>query len=197
MSAARVQLATGPVSWGVDFADAPGNPDWRLVLDEIAASGFRATELGPVGYLPEDEPSLRRALDERGLVVNGSFLFQPLHDPRRREQVLAVARRTCAAIAAAGGRFLVVLDLVDPERPRPPAVATSPRACRKRAGRGCSTGSVPSRSWRGATTGCGRSSIRTRAATSSSRTRSSACCATATSTSASTAVTPRSPASIH
>jgi inosose dehydratase len=112
----RLRLATGPVSWGVDFADAAGNPPWEHVLDEIAASGFSGTELGPVGYLPEEPIALRGAIDARGLSVGGSFVFQPLHDPARRAEVLAVTRRTCAAIAAAGGAHLVVIDLVTPER---------------------------------------------------------------------------------
>jgi inosose dehydratase len=112
----HLRLATGPVSWGVDFADGPGNPDWRHVLDEIAASGYRFTELGPVGYLPTEGGALRGVLEERGLSVGGSFLFEPLHDAERRAAVLAQARRTCTAIAAAGGGFLVVLDLVSPER---------------------------------------------------------------------------------
>jgi inosose dehydratase len=116
MSGLRLRLATGPVSWGVDFADDPANPPWERVLDEIARSGFRATELGPVGYLPEDPIALRSAISGRGLAVGGSFLFQPLYDPHRRAEVLAVARRTCAAIAAAGGEHLVVLDLVSPDR---------------------------------------------------------------------------------
>jgi inosose dehydratase len=112
----RLRLATGPVSWGIDFADDPANPPWEVVLDEIARSGFRGTELGPVGYLPEDPAALRAAIDARGLAVGGSFLFQPLHDPGRRAEVLAVAQRTCRAIAAAGGEHLVLLDLVSPER---------------------------------------------------------------------------------
>jgi inosose dehydratase len=112
----RLRLATGPVSWGVDVADAPGNPPWEDVLDEIALSGFTGTELGPVGYLPEEPVRLRAAIESRGLSVGGSFVFQPLSDPAARDAVLAVARRTCAAIAAAGGAHLVVIDLVSPER---------------------------------------------------------------------------------
>ena len=118
-----VRLATGPVSWGVDFADAPSNPPWAQVLDEVERSGFRLLELGPVGYLPEDPPTLRRELARRGLEATGSFVFQPLHERRRLTEILAITRRTCAAIAAAGGRFLVVIDLVAPER-----VATAGRS---------------------------------------------------------------------
>jgi inosose dehydratase len=109
-----VRLATAPVSWGVDFADAPGNPSWARVLDEIARSGFEWIELGPVGYLPEAPDEL----SARGLRACGSFVFQPLHDRSRLSEILAVTRRTCRAIAAAGGRRLVVIDLVVDERAR-------------------------------------------------------------------------------
>jgi inosose dehydratase len=116
MSTAAVRLGTGPVSWGVDFADAPQNPPWQQVLDEIAASGFALTELGPVGYLPEDPDRLGEELRRRGLGVAGSFLFQPLHDPSSIHQMLKVARRTCALISGVGGRFLVIIDEVSAVR---------------------------------------------------------------------------------
>jgi inosose dehydratase len=118
-----VRLATGPVSWGVDFADAPTNPPWSLVLDDIARSGFEFLELGPIGYLPEQPQVLRTELERRRLRATASFVFQPLHERRRLTEILAVTRRTCSAIAAAGGRFLVVIDLVTPER-----VATAGRS---------------------------------------------------------------------
>ncbi|MBA2513741.1 MAG: TIM barrel protein [Solirubrobacterales bacterium] len=105
-----VRLATGPVTWGVDFADTPGNPPWERVLDEIAASGLDALELGPLGYLPEEPAVLRSALDSRGLSAVGSFVFEDLHDPTQAEPILAIARRACAAICAAGGRVLVIID---------------------------------------------------------------------------------------
>jgi inosose dehydratase len=105
-----IRLATGPVTWGVDFADAPGNPPWPLVLDEIAASGVGALELGPVGYLPEAPGELRAALTARDLTAVGSFVFEDLHDPTRRWAIASVAERACAAVAAAGGRVLVIID---------------------------------------------------------------------------------------
>jgi inosose dehydratase len=114
----NLRLATGPVSWGVDFADSPHNPPWERVLDEIARSGFRYIELGPIGYLPEDPARLRAELEGRGLGVGGSFVFQPFHDPERLPEVLHVTRRTCRAIAGAGGGHLVIIDLVAPERVR-------------------------------------------------------------------------------
>jgi inosose dehydratase len=111
-----MRLATGPVTWGVDFADAPGNPPWALVLDEIAASGLGALELGPVGYLPEDADTLRAALGSRGLAAVGSFVFEDLNTPANAGAVLATARRACAAIRAAGGTVLSIIDRPDGER---------------------------------------------------------------------------------
>jgi inosose dehydratase len=106
----RLRLGTGPVSWGVDFADDPHNPPWAEVLDGIAAAGLRWTELGPLGYLPEEPAELLAALRQRGLAVAGSFIFQPLHDRAARDEILDVAQRTCGLIAAAGGTHLVVID---------------------------------------------------------------------------------------
>jgi inosose dehydratase len=118
-----ISLATGPVSWGVDFAGAPGNPPWEQVLDEIAASGVAGLELGPIGYLPEDPGALRAALGERGLTAVGSFVFDDFHDPARIPDALAAARRACRAIAAAGGAVLVVID-----RPGAQRAATAGRS---------------------------------------------------------------------
>jgi inosose dehydratase len=106
-----VELGTGPVSFGVDFADAPDNPDWRTVLDGIAAAGYRWTELGPIGYLPEE---LGPELDARGLDLTAGFVFEPLHDA----QATAVARAVAARVARLGGHFLVVIDAVSDDRAR-------------------------------------------------------------------------------
>jgi inosose dehydratase len=113
---AALELATGPVTWGVDFADAAANPPWSLVLDDIAASGIGALELGPVGYLPEDPSRLRAVLRERGLTAVGSFVFEDFHDPAQAEAIAEVTLRTCRAIAAAQGAVLVLIDRPGAER---------------------------------------------------------------------------------
>jgi inosose dehydratase len=110
---ARVRLATGPVCWGVDFADAPGNPPYREVLDGVAAAGYRWLELGPTGYLPAAAAS---ELAGRGLCVTAGLLFEPLHEPALRAGIVRAARRAAVAAAAAGCRFLVVVPGVTPER---------------------------------------------------------------------------------
>jgi inosose dehydratase len=110
-----LELGTGPVSFGVDFADAPGNPDWRTVLDGISAAGYRWTELGPLGYLPDQ---LAPELAARGLGLTAGFVFEPLHDPSRHAAATAVARAVAERVAQLGGRFLVVIDAVSTDRAR-------------------------------------------------------------------------------
>src|SRR5690349_12767132 len=124
-SVPRPELGTGPGSFGVDFADAPGNPGWRTVLDGIVAAGYRWTELGPLGYLPQD---LRPELEARGLGLTAGFVFEPLHDPSHRDEATAMARATAERVARLGGRFLVVIDAVTADRAR---TAGRPDAARR------------------------------------------------------------------
>ncbi len=111
-----IRVATGPCTWGVDFADAPGNPTWQDVLDDIERSGIGALELGPVGYLPEQPDALCANLTSRGLTAVGSFIFDDIHDPTRHDHLVATAQRVCAAIAAAGGDVFVIIDRPDDAR---------------------------------------------------------------------------------
>lgn len=111
-----LRLATGPVTWGVDFADTPANPPWSQVLDEIAESGVGALELGPVGYLPEDPAVLPVELARRDLVAVGSFVFDDFHDPAAADRVLGATERACRAIVAARGTVLVLIDRPGDER---------------------------------------------------------------------------------
>lgn len=108
-----MRLATGPVCWGVDFADRPGNPPYTEVLAGASAAGFHWLELGPLGYLPGDlVPS------DFGLEICGGFVFEPLHDPARLAAVEQAARATSRRVAELGGSYLVVIDSVVPERER-------------------------------------------------------------------------------
>ena len=82
-----IKLATGPVTWGVDFADTPTNPPWQQVLDDIAASGLPAMELGPVGYLPEDP-------DVRAIAARPTATCCP---PARSSSTTSTTRRRASA----------------------------------------------------------------------------------------------------
>ena len=46
-----IKVANAPVSWGIyEFEDVEPKFPYTRVLDEIAESGYRGTELGPYGY---------------------------------------------------------------------------------------------------------------------------------------------------
>ncbi len=111
-----MKLANAPVSWGVDYPDAPGNPDWSTVLDEIAEAGYRYCEIGPLGYAPTDSAVLRREYDRRGLTPVGGFIFQPLHDPAQECAVLANAKDTAQLLGRLGAPYLVVIDHISDRR---------------------------------------------------------------------------------
>jgi inosose dehydratase len=111
-----LRVANGPVSWGVDLPDKPGAPPWEEVFSEISEAGYRWCELGPVGYLPNDDERVRAELAARGLGVAGSYIFEPLHDAGRLERIAEVTHTTCRRIAGLGGSYLVVIDMVSDER---------------------------------------------------------------------------------
>ncbi len=111
-----IQIAAAPCSWGVDFADTPTNPPWMQVIDEIAASGVPAMELGPVGYFPEDPTTIRNLLAERSLISAGSVMFDDFHDPAARERLLGIGDRVCRLIVASGGTILSIIDKPDDVR---------------------------------------------------------------------------------
>ena len=120
---ANIRLAASPTTWGVDFADNPRNPAWNRVLDEIEASGVDTLELGPVGYLPEDPQILGPELESRGLSTAGTFMFQPIFDDAREDEVLDVARRTSGLVRELNGEFLILVD-----QPTDTRVATAGRS---------------------------------------------------------------------
>ncbi len=111
-----VAVANGPVSWGVYYGDDPTNFPWQKYLDEVAAVGFAWTELGPIGYLPEDPARLKDELSGRGLGLIAGFIFDSLHDPSERERLRALTRRTSAILASQAAKYFVIIDNLPEER---------------------------------------------------------------------------------
>jgi inosose dehydratase len=107
------RLAGAPISWGV--CEVPG---WGLmlpperVLREMASLGLRATELGPLGYLPLDPALIRARLDAHGLRLVAGFVPLVLHDgsfAAAREH----ADRIAAMLADAGADVFVAALVAD------------------------------------------------------------------------------------
>ena len=68
-------IGNAPCSWGINYPT--GNAyTWQEYLDQVAASGYRGTELGPFGFLPKDKAVLGPELEKRGLtlIINKSLV---------------------------------------------------------------------------------------------------------------------------
>ncbi len=107
-----IRIGNAPCSWGVEFADDPRNPDWRMVQKENAEAGYQGIELGPVGFMPEDPGELGEALAEHGQELIGGVVFRPFHDPSQWGDVMDGSVRTCKALKAHGAEHLVLIDSI-------------------------------------------------------------------------------------
>lgn len=105
-----IDIGTGPDSWGVWFADAPGQIRWNAYLDEVAAAGYRFTEIGPFGYAPTDPKRIIADLVAAGLEALASFAEVDLSDPHGHDSVLADVDRVANLVAEVGGRYVNVID---------------------------------------------------------------------------------------
>jgi inosose dehydratase len=107
------RLAGAPISWGVCEV-----PDWGLmlpperVLGEMASLGLRATELGPIGYLPVDVAPLRAQLDRHGLGLAAAFVPLVLHEAAA-DEARAEADFIARLLAQAGADVFVAAVVVD------------------------------------------------------------------------------------
>jgi inosose dehydratase len=105
------RLAAAPISWGI--CEVPG---WghqlapERVFGEMASLGVRATELGPIGYLPFEPAAIREQLDRHGLRLVGGFVPLVLHEP---ELDSAEAERVAAVLAAAGAEVFNAAVVAD------------------------------------------------------------------------------------
>lgn len=67
-----ITIGTAPCSWGVWWPDGrPSGTPYSVFLDQAAAAGYQALELGPVGYLPTSIEQLKEELDRRSLHICG------------------------------------------------------------------------------------------------------------------------------
>jgi inosose dehydratase len=105
-----IHVGTGPDSWGVWFADAPGQIRWPQYLEEVAAAGYAFTEIGPYGYAPMDGAEVAADLARAGLTALASFAEVDLSDADAHVRVVDDVDRVAAVVAACGGRFVNVID---------------------------------------------------------------------------------------
>jgi inosose dehydratase len=109
-----IQVANAPCSWGVIENIAGERGGYAQVLDEIAATGYRGTELGDWGFMPTDSGVLRAELDTRGLKLLASWVSVYLHDATRHAESEAEVVRTAHLLAEVGGADCLIVLGNDP-----------------------------------------------------------------------------------
>jgi inosose dehydratase len=101
------RVAGAPISWGV--CEVPG---WgyqlqpELVLRQMQELGLRATEFGPVGFLPDQPDAKTELLASYGLRAVGEFVPVVLHDPH--VDAMRVLDIALDGLVAAGATVVVL-----------------------------------------------------------------------------------------
>lgn len=101
----QFRLGFAPITWNNEDLGAELAPPvpFTTVLDEIAAAGYAATELGD-GF-PREPAVLRSALEARGLALPSAWCGLGLLDAPP-EADLEHTRRLCELLASAGASFV-------------------------------------------------------------------------------------------
>ena len=102
------RIAAAPISWGI--CEVPG---WGLqmspnrVLGEMSGLGITATELGALGWLPDDTAALHALLDQFNMSILGGFVPLVLHHGTSHPGSVEAAHAAASTLAGAGGRYFV------------------------------------------------------------------------------------------
>ncbi|WP_196258702.1 sugar phosphate isomerase/epimerase family protein [Pelagibacterium limicola] len=102
-------IGNAPCSWGI-FYSFGNRIDAQTYLDEVAGAGYRATELGPFGFLPTDSAALGAALEMRGLALSGAVHVHAFSDPVSGPQLDAKLMEVGRLLQALGSKHLVIMD---------------------------------------------------------------------------------------
>jgi inosose dehydratase len=109
-----MKLGFGPITWNNEDLPAElGEPvPYTTVLDEVAAAGYTATELGD-GF-PRDPTLLRAELEARGLAMPSAWCaLRPLEVSANAD--LEATRALCALLSGVGAAFVNLADHGTPE----------------------------------------------------------------------------------
>ena len=93
-----MNICGAPSCWGVDDPKNPYLPPWQRVLFEASQAGYRAIELGPWGYIPNDVDTVAAELEKNGLGIVVGTIFHDLVDPANQTSVLQAVDDICKLI---------------------------------------------------------------------------------------------------
>jgi inosose dehydratase len=102
-------IANAPCSWGITYPT--GNSySWQQYLDEVAAAGYRGTELGPFGFLPKDPALLKDELARHDLTMVGATHVHTFGDAASAPVLMQTLRELSALLVSLGAKHLVIMD---------------------------------------------------------------------------------------
>lgn len=104
-----MKIGNAPCSWGIFYPTGNAlTPE--AYLDAVSRAGYRFTELGPLGFLPEDAGWIAGALAARSLTLSGAAHVHTLADPSSRPALTATLTRLCRLLQALGAPDLILMD---------------------------------------------------------------------------------------
>ncbi len=102
-------IGNAPCSWGITYPT--GNTfTWQQYLDEVAAAGYRGTELGPFGFLPTDKEVLSAELAKRDLTLIGATHVHTFGDRATAPELMRTLRDLAPLLRDLGAGHLVIMD---------------------------------------------------------------------------------------
>lgn len=102
-------IGNAPCSWGINYPT--GNEvSWLQYLDEVAAAGYRGTELGPFAYFPKDANQVRDELARRDLVLIGATHVHTFSDAASGAALISTLRELSTLLVSLGAGHLVIMD---------------------------------------------------------------------------------------
>jgi inosose dehydratase len=108
-------IGNAPVSYGVQNADDPGIEPWENVAASISECGYKAMELGPVGYFSFDADYLNIKADSLGLKITAGTLMRDLAKGGCNG-IINEAERLCRLCKDVRAKYLVIIDGLTPYR---------------------------------------------------------------------------------
>ncbi len=102
-------IGNAPCSWGITYPT--GNSyTWQQYLDQVAAAGYRGTELGPFGFLPKDAALLKDELAKRDLTLIGATHVHTFGDTNATPHLIETLHDLARLLKDLGAGHLVVMD---------------------------------------------------------------------------------------
>lgn len=109
-----IPIANTPLSWGIHSVEH-AKLSFADLLEQIHATGYAGTELGPWGYFPTAPDILREHLQACDLALASATIHVRLTDPEAHEPGAAHALEVAQLLAALGAQYLVLADEIDPD----------------------------------------------------------------------------------